>query len=104
MAALSYPVLQSKDHGFLDIKLHCDFGFAGAHVAIGAGWIQDTRDEQLLPEVGTFVQEDLVGRESYHESERSIYKVCRFLTWNDFFHSNSFRYKKPSIFWRGFFF
>lgn len=96
-----YPVLQSKDHGFLDIKLHCDFRFAGTHVTIGTGWIEDTWDEQLLPEVGTFVQEDLMGRESYHEtSERSSNKVCRLVPWNDFFpHLNSvgYGYKRPRI-------
>lgn len=57
-----YPVLQREDHGFVDAKFDCDFGFAGADVAVGAGWVQDTRDQQLLPEVGTLVQEDLKKR------------------------------------------
>lgn len=65
---VTHPVLQSEDHSFLDVKLHCDFRFAGAHVAVGTGRIQDAWDEQLLPEVGTFVQEDLVGTESYQEN------------------------------------
>lgn len=71
-AASSYPVLQSEDHRFLDVELHGDFRFAGAHVAVGTGRIQDARDEQLLPEVGTFVQEDLVGRESSREEEQQL--------------------------------
>lgn len=43
----------------MDVELHGDFGFAGADVAVDAGWVQDTWDQQLLPEVGTLVQEDL---------------------------------------------
>ena len=46
----------------MDVEFDCDFGFAGADVAIGAGRVQDTRDQQLLPEVGTLVQEDLEQR------------------------------------------
>lgn len=43
----------------MDIEFDCDFRFADAHVTICARWIQDTWDQQFLPEVGTFVQEDL---------------------------------------------
>lgn len=43
----------------MDVELDCDFGLAGANVAAGAGRIQNARDQQLLPEVGTLVQEDL---------------------------------------------
>lgn len=43
----------------MDVEFDCDFRLADAHVAIGARWIQDTWDQQFLPEVGTFVQEDL---------------------------------------------
>lgn len=55
-------VLQRLDRGFVDIQFDCDFWFAGADVAVGAGRIQDTWDQQLLPEVGMFVQEDLEKR------------------------------------------
>lgn len=54
-----YPVLQREDHRFLNIEFDRDFGFGDTHVAVGAGWIQDTRDEKLLSDVGTLVQEDL---------------------------------------------
>lgn len=60
----AYPVLQGQDGGFVDVELDCDFGFADTHVAVGAGGVQDTRDEELLPEVGTLVQEDLAGEHS----------------------------------------
>lgn len=47
----------------MDVELHGDFRFAGADIAVGAGWVQDTWDQQLLPEVGTLVQEDLQRKE-----------------------------------------
>lgn len=47
----------------MDVELDRDFGFAHAHVAAGAGRVQDTRDQELLPHVGTLVEEDLPGRE-----------------------------------------
>jgi len=56
---ISYPVLQREDRGLVDVELDRDFGFAGADVAVGDGRVQDARHQQLLPEVGTFVQEDL---------------------------------------------
>lgn len=63
LAQSRYLVLQREDHGFVDVELHGDFGFAGADVAVGTGWVQDTWDQQLLPEVGTLVQEDLQRKE-----------------------------------------
>ena len=65
-----YPVLQREDHGFVDVEFDCDFRFAGADVAVGAGWIQDARDQQLLPEVGTLVQEDLLMRQMQTNMKR----------------------------------
>lgn len=47
----------------MDVEFDCDFRFAGADVAVGAGRVQDTWDQQLLPEVGTLVQENLEERE-----------------------------------------
>lgn len=46
------------------IELDCDFRFADAHVAIGTGWVQDTWDKKLLPDIGTLVQKDLTGKET----------------------------------------
>lgn len=54
-----YPVLQREDCGFVDIEFHCDFWFAGADVAVRPRWVQNTWDQQLLPQAGTLVQEDL---------------------------------------------
>lgn len=54
-----YPVLQREDHRFLNVEFDRNFRFADTHVAVGARWVQDTRDEKLLPDVGTLVQEDL---------------------------------------------
>lgn len=48
----------------MDVQFDRDFGFAGADVAVGAGRIQDTWDQQLLPEAGTLIQEDLDKRET----------------------------------------
>lgn len=56
----------------MDIEFDCDFRFADAHVAIGARWIQDTWDQQFLPEVGTFVQEDLERNNKGKKTERSM--------------------------------
>lgn len=61
--SLIYPVLQRENCGFVDVEFDCDFWFAGADIAVGAGWVQDTWDQQLLPEVGTLVQEDLEERQ-----------------------------------------
>lgn len=58
-----YPVLQRKDGRLVDIQFDGGFGFADTHVATGAGGVQDTRDKELLPEVGTLVQEDLTGKQ-----------------------------------------
>lgn len=54
-----YLVLQRDDGGFVDIDFDGDLRFAGADIAVGTGWVQDARYQQLLPEVGTLVQEDL---------------------------------------------
>lgn len=43
----------------MDIEFHCDFWFAGADVAVRPRWVQNTWDQQLLPQAGTLVQEDL---------------------------------------------
>lgn len=48
----------------MDIEFDCDFRFAGADVAVGAGRVQETGDQKLLPEVGTLVQEDLHKRQT----------------------------------------
>lgn len=48
----------------MDVEFDCDFRFAGADVAVGAGRVQDTWDQKLLPEVGTLVQEDLEKRQT----------------------------------------
>ena len=48
----------------MDVEFNCDFRLAGADIAVGAGWVQDTWDQQLLPEVGTLVQEDLEMRQN----------------------------------------
>lgn len=61
--SLLYPVLQRENRGFVDVELDCDFWFAGTDIAVGAGGVQDTWDQQLLPEVGTLVQEDLKERQ-----------------------------------------
>lgn len=58
-----YPVLQREDDGFVDVEFDCDFRFADADVAVGAGWVQDTWHQKLLPEVGTLVQENLKRRQ-----------------------------------------
>ena len=47
----------------MDVEFDCDFRFADADVAVGAGWVQDTWDQKLLPEVGTLVQENLKKRQ-----------------------------------------
>jgi len=47
----------------VDVQFDRDFGFAGADVAVGAGRIQDTWDQQP-PEAGTLIQEDLEKRET----------------------------------------
>lgn len=65
-----YPVLQDEDHGFVDVEFDCDFRFGGADVAVGAGRVQDARDQQLLPEVGTLVQEDLWRRRTQTDMKR----------------------------------
>lgn len=46
----------------MDIEFDCDFRFADTDVAVCAGWVQYAWDQQLLPEVGTLVQEDLEKR------------------------------------------
>lgn len=61
----AYPVLQEQDGRFVDVEFDRDFRFADAHVAVGAGRVQDTRDKKLLPEVGTLVQEDLEGKRQH---------------------------------------
>lgn len=70
LAQSRYLVLQREDHGFVDVELHGDFRFAGADVAVSAGWVQDTWDQQLLPEVGTLVQEDLQRRKDQREGSQ----------------------------------
>lgn len=47
----------------MDVEFDCDFRFAGADIAVGAGGVQNTWDQQLLPKVGTLVQEDLEARQ-----------------------------------------
>ena len=56
----------------MDVEFDRDFGFAGADVAVGAGRIQDTRDQQLLPQVGTLVQEDLEQRKTNTDMKCAI--------------------------------
>lgn len=58
-----YPFLQREDRGFVNVDFDCDFRFADADVAVSTGRVQDTWDQQLLPEVGTLVQEDLEKRQ-----------------------------------------
>lgn len=65
-----YPVLQREDHCFVDVEFDCDFRFAGADVAVGTGRVQDARDQQLFPEVGTLVQEDLDQEEAANREQR----------------------------------
>lgn len=54
----------------MDVKFDCDFRFADADVAVGTGWVQDTWDQKLLPEVGTLVQENLKKRHPKDKCER----------------------------------
>lgn len=54
----------------MDVEFDCDFRFAGADVAVGAGRVQDTWDQKLLPEVGTLVQEDLEKRQTKTNMKR----------------------------------
>lgn len=56
---VSHPVLQREDGGFVDIDFDGNLRFAGTHVAVGAGGVEDARYQQLLSEVGTFVEKDL---------------------------------------------
>lgn len=56
----------------MDVEFDGGFGFADTHVAIGAGGVQDTRDKELLPEVGTLVQEDLAGEQQQRRSKRPV--------------------------------
>lgn len=49
----------------MDVEFDCDFRFADTDVAVGAGWVQNTWDQQLLPEVGTFIQKDLEKRQTH---------------------------------------
>ena len=62
----AHPVLQGEDGGFEDVEFDGDLRPAGADVTVGAGRVQDARDQKLLPQVGMFVEEDLGGR---HEND-----------------------------------
>lgn len=55
----NHLVLQGENRRFVDIDFDTDFRLAGTHKTIGPRWVQDTWNEQLLPEVRTLVQEDL---------------------------------------------
>ncbi len=48
----------------MDVELDCGFRFANTDVAVGTGWVKDTWNQQLLPEVGYLVQEDLRKRQT----------------------------------------
>lgn len=46
-----YFVLQREDYGLVDIEFDCDFRFASTDVAVGAGWVEYTRHQQLLSQI-----------------------------------------------------
>lgn len=44
----------------MHVEFDRDFRFAGADVAVSAGRVKHAGDQQLLPEIGALVQEDLM--------------------------------------------
>lgn len=47
----------------MDVEFDCGLRFAHTDKAVGTRWVKHTWDQQLLPEVGTLVQEDLERRQ-----------------------------------------